>query len=184
MTSRTENQAMTTTAYRLAAKPSTLTQTINRYAAATGSPRTAAASGGADFNGHRASTVEPNSFKRDWTATYRWAGIHRISRGSFEQVHLDLVSWYNRQGAGGSVSTTATTPEQGKFLEALGYVLETPEQLEAESAADGWKVTAWRSFCRGWGERFEPLETALISWDEVDEAGWLAMRETFLNPVR
>jgi hypothetical protein len=78
----------------------TLTDAINRAAAATGSPRYAAAAQGANYNGHSV-TVSFNSYRKYWTAEYTWAGRVVLARGDLDACVQAAVNEYKR-GAKGS----------------------------------------------------------------------------------
>jgi hypothetical protein len=178
MTANHGDPTMTTSKreFWLPTKPSTLIDTINRFAAATGSLGYAAAAHGADYNGHRAQTFPPvPGCKSHWHASYTWAGSHHFARGTFEECHRECRAWYDRQGAGGEVVASAETPEQEALLVELGFEPFSREIRDAHQAAqETWQHRAWRRDVRTGlrNERHMILEGELVNWPEDDEAGW------------
>lgn len=120
--------------YWLPTRPYTLLDAVNRIAAATGSLRYAAAASGADYNGHRVDFTPPNKFKRNWTCTYMWAGLHTLGRGSLESCLLAAKREYDRGALGASAYITVESEEDARLCEAQGFVEWSPE-IEAQHLA-------------------------------------------------
>ncbi len=80
-------------------KPFTLTDQINRVAAATGSVRYAMGAAYADYNGHRI-TVDFNDYRGYYIAQYYWGERVVIARGDFAQVLDAGIKKFDRSGKG------------------------------------------------------------------------------------
>jgi len=120
----------------LPTKPYSIVDAINRAAAATGSLGYAAAATGADYNGHRIDVSQ--SAYGTYTASYRWAGLHYITRGvGAAEAMAAAKRAYDRGAKGSSVKATVHTPEDAAAAVTLGY---TPWSREIEAAYDA----TWR----------------------------------------
>lgn len=95
-------------AFYLPTVPFSVIDAVNRYAAATGSPRYACASSGADYNGHHVA-VTFNTFRGYWIAEYMWAGRNVIGRGSLAEALTEGKRLHARGAKGATV--TAVYPE-------------------------------------------------------------------------
>ena len=82
-------------------RPYTPIDALNRRAAAVGSPRYAALTSHADYNGHQV-TVAFNDYRQYYTAEYFWAGRQVLARGSFEAC-LQAALREHARGALGSL---------------------------------------------------------------------------------
>lgn len=105
----------------LPTKPLTLVDAINRMALATGSARTAAIGGDADYNGHPL-RVWWNSYRGYWIADYFWGGAHVVARGDLADCLRVASSFYAGQGRGASVEVTVTTDADAELAIAAGYI--------------------------------------------------------------
>jgi len=118
-------------------KPMTVTDAINHYAAATGSPAYAQSCESAHYMGYRA-WMNFNDVRGYWIAEYTWAGRRVIARGSFEEVLGALVRFQEGNGKGGCVSVYCTNDAEVAACEAVGMV---PWSKEADEAA--YNAVAW-----------------------------------------
>lgn len=98
---------MTTTAttFYVPTRPYTLTDAINRMAAATGSVGYAMRAADADYNGHAVS-VSYNSYRRYYVAEYHWGERVVLARGSLSECVAAALAYYERGARGASVSVT------------------------------------------------------------------------------
>jgi len=87
--------------YHLPERPFTPIDSLNRRAAALGSPRYALAAGHANYNGHHV-TLNWNDFRRYYVAEYFWAGRMVIARGRFEHCLAATLEEYKRGALGAS----------------------------------------------------------------------------------
>lgn len=123
--------------YWLPTRPFSLVDAVNRMAVATGSYRSAVASSGASYNGHRVHLIPPNDFKRYWTAVYTWAGMHTIARGTLRECLVASKRYYDRGDLGAAVIVTVTSEEDAALCEELGFGILTDEIRAAYEAT--WK---------------------------------------------
>ena len=123
-------------------KPYTLTDAVNRIAAATGSYRGAMASAESDYNGHSVS-MERRGYRSGsklpegadyWTAHYIWSGPNCVGSGTFAQCLADAVSFVERGGRGSSLAVSVETDEQADACRAAGLVERTKESEAAHYA--------------------------------------------------
>lgn len=75
---------------------------LNRRAAAVGSPRYGQLAAHANYNGHRVS-VAFNTYRQYWTAEYFWAGRQVLARGKFADCLRAALAEYDRGALGSSV---------------------------------------------------------------------------------
>lgn len=109
------------TDYWLPTRPYSLIDACNRMSAATGSCSNAAATTGAEYNGHRVS-VDYSRF-RQWAATYTWSGIRWLaSRTSFENALAAALREHGRGALGSEVIVSCETDEQIELCKAEGMV--------------------------------------------------------------
>jgi hypothetical protein len=83
-------------------RPYSPIDSLNRRAAALGSPRYAQLASGANYNGHRVA-VQFNSYRQYWTAEYFWAGRVVLARGNFAQCIAAALREHERGALGSSV---------------------------------------------------------------------------------
>lgn len=123
-------------------KPYTLTDAVNRIAAATGSYRGAMASADANFNGHSVS-MERREYRSGsklpegadyWTAHYIWSGANYVGRGTFAQCLADAISFVERDGRGSSLTVKTETDEQADICRVMRLVERTKESEAAHYA--------------------------------------------------
>lgn len=91
--------------FHVPTRPYSPIDALNRRAAAIGSPRYAAASTYADYNGH-AVVVAFNSYRGYYTAEYFWAGRVVLARGSFADCLRAALQEQARGALGGSVDVS------------------------------------------------------------------------------
>lgn len=136
----------------LPTRPYSLIDAINRYAAATGSPRYAAAASGANYNGHMVS-VYFNDYRKYWLCEHYWGERVVHSRGGCQQALLAGKREYDMGHLGTCVITVdLTNPEDVAYAESLGYQLYTEEIAKAHT-------TTWRD------ARFDEINNAFF-WEK------------------
>lgn len=85
--------------------PYTPIDSLNRRAAATGSPRYGMATAHADYNGHHI-TVWWNDYRQYYITEYFWAGRMVLARGSFKDCLNAAIAEHKRGALGTSISIT------------------------------------------------------------------------------
>ncbi len=88
--------------FHMPERPYSPIDSLNRRAAALGSPRYAQLAAGANYNGHRVA-VQFNTYKQYWTAEYFWAGRVVLARGKFAACLAAALAEYKRDALGSSV---------------------------------------------------------------------------------
>jgi len=83
-------------------RPYSPIDSLNRRAAALGSPRYGQLASHANYNGHRVA-VQFNSYRQYWTAEYFWAGRVVLARGNFAQCIAAALREHERGALGSSV---------------------------------------------------------------------------------
>lgn len=101
-------------------RPYTITDQINRSAAATGSVRGAMAAASADYNGHSVK-VSWNSFRKYWVCEYYWGERVVLGRGEMEHCLRAGAAEHARGALGSEVIATFRT--QAEMDQALGMGL-------------------------------------------------------------
>jgi len=153
-------------------KPYTVAQAYDRSAAAKGSPTLGRNAAFADYNGHRI-TVEYLPLRGYYVATYQWAGNRTIARGMLAPVLREAIRFYNRQGAGASLTVRVQPTGVNEAVEIGGDLLRvrTDEAVAADMRWFTWrhKVAARSApdHARGQRERFD-LDLLLASATEDD----------------
>ncbi len=127
--------------------PYSLIDAINRAAAATGSPRYAAAASGADYNGHRVHV--DTGARAGWRAHYTWAGLRWITRGnSFEGALAVALVHPSALAKGGRVvvqfSSYADTADLCPTDERRAHLRDCGLLPEAEAKAVDATWQDWR----------------------------------------
>jgi hypothetical protein len=122
-------------------KPFTAIDAMNRMSAATGSIRSAIASGDADYNGHCVE-VWFNDYKGYWIGHYTWNGTCVIARGTLREVLTVAVREFAGMGRGAEIRVEV--PED-QITEALLVFADfpaiqprTPETIAAHNAT--WRT--------------------------------------------
>jgi hypothetical protein len=100
--------------YYVPVRPYSPIDALNRRAAAMGSPRYAAVTSNADYNGHHV-TVSWNSYRGYYIAEYFWAGRIVLTRGEFDVCLAAAFVEYDRGALGASV-TVAPREDDFKAL--------------------------------------------------------------------
>lgn len=91
----------TSLSFWLPTRPYGLADSVNRVAAATGSPRYAMGAHSADYNGHRVH-VGFNSYRGYYTCEYTWSGRNVLARGPL----ADCLEAAKREQARGALGST------------------------------------------------------------------------------
>lgn len=122
-----EQRKVTATAgrYWLPTRPYDVIAAVNRMTAATGSTTYALQATGADYNGHSVQIALTD--RGYWTATYMWARIVTIGRGSVEDCLRAGAREHRLGRLGSEVRTPDLTPEEARVALSLGYMPHTPE---------------------------------------------------------
>lgn len=105
--------------------PYSLTDAVNRAAAATGSVRYAKAAHGADYNGH--SIFFTLTARGYWTAHYTWAGPRYIARGTLAECLAAAKRYHERGVKGSSAHISVDNDEDAAVCREHGFEPCTPE---------------------------------------------------------
>lgn len=119
----------------LPTKPYTLIDAVNRAYAAQGSPRMAAATSSANYNGHY-HVGEWNNYRQYYVLRHTWAGSHSTFTGTDarELLRAGLQEW-ERGGLGTTVTITLKAEDSHLWAEFPQYM----SQGEAEAEAAMWQ---------------------------------------------
>lgn len=101
-------------------RPFTPIDSLNRRAAAVGSPNYAMISANVNYNGH-AVTLDWNDYRRYYIAQYWWAGRNVIARGEFAQCLRAVINEFNR----GALGSSATVRPRADDEEAIALCRST-----------------------------------------------------------
>ena len=137
-----------TTTYQTPQVPHSITDAVNRAAAATGSLRSAEASTHASYMGH---CVRISKGLRNWGVSYRWAGTRWIARGvaTLEEALKIATARSEAKARGGLVEVTFFSDEpSSEDLETLSSFGLLPRE-EAEAVDASWKDGRFTARCRG-----------------------------------
>jgi len=126
--------------YHLPERPFTPIDSLNRRAAALGSPRYAQATGHANYNGHHV-TLNWNDYRRYYVAEYFWAGRMVIARGSFAHCLAATLEEYNRGALGASAGISPREDD----VEAIVLCDSTTALHPGREPARDWYT--WRHEC-------------------------------------
>lgn len=119
--------------YHLPVRPYTPIDSLNRSAAAKGSPGYAMATAYANYNGHLI-TIGWNDYRGYYITEYWWAGRVVLARGSFKDCLSAAISEYNRGALGTSVSVHIREGD----TEAEKVCQETPGMVEGREGKSDW----------------------------------------------
>lgn len=108
--------------FHLPVRPYSPIDALNRKAAALGSPRYAAATAYADYNGHHV-TLSWNSYRGYYVAEYFWAGRVVVARGDFANCLAAVLAEYAR----GALGASATVVPREDDAEAIALCERTAE---------------------------------------------------------
>ncbi len=126
--------------FHLPERPFTPIDSLNRRAAALGSPRYAMATGHANYNGHHV-TLDWNDYRRYYIAQYYWAERIVIARGTFEHCLAATLEEYNRGALG---SSAAIYPREDD-AEAIALCAATAELRPGKEPPREWYT--WQHEC-------------------------------------
>jgi hypothetical protein len=121
---------------------------LNRRAAAVGSPGYAMQTAHANYNGHHVSLYW-NDYKGYYVADYTWAGRNVIARGTFKQCLDACVTYYEKGHIGACVWITPRVddPKLSDDTEALELIAANPQIItKEEDEANGSHLT-WQHHC-------------------------------------
>ena len=139
---------------------------LNRRAAAVGSPRYAAGAAGADYNGHHV-VVSWNDYRGYYICEYTWAGRRVLARGSFAACLGAALAEYRRGALGATVSISV--PEgDGEAIAELSRHPEIKPGLETEL---DWYT--WRHKCAALAARDSANPRApvmIFDWELMQNA--------------
>ncbi len=110
--------------------PYSLSDAVNRVAAATGSVPNAVAASTSSYNGHLVS-VWWNDYKKFWLAEYHWGERVVLGRGSLEVCLEAGKAEFLRGARGTTVHANLRTEEEAEVAAAMGY---KPWSKEIEAA--------------------------------------------------
>jgi hypothetical protein len=126
------------TLFHLPVRPYTPIDSLNRRAAALGSPRYAQAAAHANYNGHHV-TLYWNDYRRYYVADYTWAGRVVVARGGFAEC---LAATLREYGAGALGASACINP-RADDAEAIALAEAAPEVARGKLAdAPDWYT--WR----------------------------------------
>jgi hypothetical protein len=111
--------------FHLPVRPYSPIDAYNRSAAAKGSPRYAALTASADYNGHHV-TLSWNEYKRYYVAEYFWAGRVVLSRGDFATCLRAILDEYARGALGASATISIPVADEAaiKLARSTSNVIE------------------------------------------------------------
>lgn len=164
--------------FHVSTRPYSPIDSLNRMAAALGSPRYGQATSHADYNGHHV-RVWWNDHNGYYIAEYFWGGRVVLARGTFEQCLAAALEEQNRGALGASVGVYLREGDAEAHA-----VCETSPDLVAGAAPQEPAWFTWRHECgrRAARDYANPRGSVLIfDWDLMQAT---ETREAYEEAVR
>lgn len=158
---------MTGAVFHVPTRPYTPIDSLNRMAAALGSPRYGQAAAHANYNGHHVN-VWWNDYRSYYIAEYTWAGRVVIARGTFASCLAAAL----REHANGALGASTHVEPRPDDAEAIALCEQTPELLPgrepSERAWYTWKHSVGAAAAR---DSANPGRGAMVfDWDLLQAA--------------